>query len=84
VSRRRNVLSERVKAEIAKELGVYNTVSAEGGWGSVTSRDCGNVVKKALEMADKNFSGRENRKLDVHAEVRWPRTKTSNRNCKRE
>jgi len=28
---------------------VYDTVAREG-WGSVTSRDCGNIVKKAIEM----------------------------------
>jgi len=39
-----------LKMEIAKELGVYDTVKKEGGWGSVSSRNCGNIVKKALEM----------------------------------
>ena len=38
-----------LKMEIARELGVYNTVQNEG-WGSVSSRNCGNIVKKALEM----------------------------------
>ena len=51
-------MSEQLKAEIAKELGVYNTVSAEGGWGSVSSRDCGNIVRKAIERAERNFGGR--------------------------
>jgi len=41
------------KMEIAKELGVYDTVKKEGGWGSVSSRTCGNIVKKALEMRSK-------------------------------
>jgi len=40
------------KEEIAKELGVYNTVK-ENGWGAVSSKDCGNIVKKALEKAEK-------------------------------
>lgn len=48
-------MSEELKAEIAKELGVYNTVASEGGWGSVSSRDCGTIVKKAIEMAERNF-----------------------------
>lgn len=54
VSRRRSLMSEQLKHEIAKELGVYSTVEAEG-WGSVSSRDCGNIVKKAIEMAERNL-----------------------------
>lgn len=50
-------MSEELKAEIAKELGVYETVKAEG-WGSVTSRDCGNIVKKAIEMAERSLGSR--------------------------
>jgi len=50
-------MSEALKTEIAKELGIYNTVATEG-WGSVTSRDCGNVVKKAIEMAERSLGGR--------------------------
>ncbi len=42
-----------VKMEIARELGVYDTVKSEG-WGSVSSRNCGNIVKKALEMRGKD------------------------------
>ena len=37
-------MSEALKTEIAKELGVYDIVAQ--GWGSVTSRDCGNIVKR--------------------------------------
>jgi len=33
----RGIMSEELKTEIAKELGVYDTVAREG-WGSVTSR----------------------------------------------
>ena len=57
MSRHRSVMSDALKAEIAKELGVYNTVSNEG-WGSVSSRDCGNIVKKAIEMAERNLGNR--------------------------
>lgn len=57
MSRRRGIMSESLKAEIAKELGVYNTVEAEG-WGSVTSRDCGNIVKKAIEMAERSYGSK--------------------------
>ena len=56
MSRHRGMMSEQLKAEIARELGAYNTVATEG-WGSVTSRDCGNIVKKAIEMAERNLAG---------------------------
>ena len=54
---RRGLMSEELKYEIAKELGVHETVQREG-WGGVSSRDCGNIVKKAIEMAEKNLSGK--------------------------
>ena len=57
MSRRRSMMSEQLKADIAKELGVYSTVSAEG-WGSVSSRDCGNIVRKAIERAERNLGGK--------------------------
>lgn len=53
MSRHKSMMSDALKEEIAKELGVYNTVAKEG-WGSVSSRDCGNIVKKAIEMAERN------------------------------
>jgi small acid-soluble spore protein F (minor alpha/beta-type SASP) len=51
------MMSDNLKAEIAKELGVYETVRT-GGWGEVSSRDCGNIVKKAIEMAERSVSGK--------------------------
>ena len=50
-------MSEQLKYEIAKELGVYDTVKKEG-WGKVSSRDCGNMVKKAIEKANQRTAGR--------------------------
>lgn len=55
VSRHKGLMSDNLKLEIAKELNVYDTVKKEG-WGSVSSRDCGNIVKKAIEMAERNIS----------------------------
>lgn len=46
-------MSEKLKAEIAKELGVYETVKSEG-WGGVSSRNCGNIVSKAIEIAERS------------------------------
>lgn len=49
------IMSERLKYEIAKELGVDQIVQSEG-WGSVPSRECGNMVKKAIEIAERSLS----------------------------
>ncbi|HHX17056.1 MAG TPA: small, acid-soluble spore protein, alpha/beta type [Mollicutes bacterium] len=53
-NRKRGIMSENLKQEIANELGVYNIVSNEG-WGSVSSRTCGNMVTKAIEIANRKF-----------------------------
>ena len=50
-----NVMSENLKEEIARELGVFDQVKREG-WGSVSSRECGNMVSKAIEIAERNIS----------------------------
>lgn len=54
MSKRRNVMSEDFKEELAKEIGVYDTVKREG-WGSVSSRDCGNLVSAAIRYAEKVY-----------------------------
>ena len=46
-------MSEALKQEIAKELGVYDTVK-NSGWGEVSSRDCGHMVTKAIESAERS------------------------------
>ena len=46
-------MSDALKYEIAKELGVYDVVKQDG-WGAVSSRDCGNIVTKAIEMAERS------------------------------
>lgn len=56
MSGRGSMMSEQLKMEIAKELGVYDTVK-NSGWGDVSSKDCGNIVKKAIEMAERIVSG---------------------------
>ena len=47
------MMSENLKEEIAKELGVYDIVKKEG-WGAVSSRDCGNMVTRAIEIAERS------------------------------
>lgn len=51
---RKGIMSNKLKEEIAKELGVYNEVKRDGGWGSVSSKDCGNIVTKAIEIANRH------------------------------
>ena len=48
-------MSESLKGAIARELGVDNIVRTEG-WGAVSARDCGNIVTKAIEMAERNVA----------------------------
>ncbi|AZS13065.1 alpha/beta-type small acid-soluble spore protein [Paenibacillus motobuensis] len=50
--RRRSVMSEELKVELAKELGFYNTVQQQG-WGGIRAKDAGNMVKRAIEMAER-------------------------------
>lgn len=48
------LISNNLREEIAKELGVYDTVKKDGGsWSNVSSKDCGNIVKKAIEIANR-------------------------------
>ncbi len=54
MSRNKSLMSENLKEEIAKELGVYDTVKEEGGWGNVSSKTCGNIVSKAIEIANRS------------------------------
>lgn len=54
MSNHKSIMSENLKYEIAKELGVFDIVQKEG-WGSVSSRDCGNIVTKAIEIANRQF-----------------------------
>lgn len=51
MGRRRGIMSEAFKYELAKELGFYDTVVREG-WGGIKARDAGNMVKRAIEIAE--------------------------------
>jgi small acid-soluble spore protein F (minor alpha/beta-type SASP) len=53
--RKRGMMSEGLKTEIAKELGFYDTVQREG-WGGIRSKDAGNMVKRALEIAEQRYN----------------------------
>jgi small acid-soluble spore protein F (minor alpha/beta-type SASP) len=49
--RNRGVMSEQFKYELAKDLGFYDTVQRDG-WGGITTKDAGNMVKRSIEIAE--------------------------------
>lgn len=55
---RRGVMSEAMKVELAKELGFYDVVQREG-WGGIKARDAGNMVKRAIQLAEERMAERE-------------------------
>ncbi len=54
MARRRSVMSESLKYELARDLGFYEKVQREG-WGGITTKDAGNMVKRAIQMAENNM-----------------------------
>lgn len=48
-------MSDALKWELAKELGVQDTVATEG-WGGVPSRQCGMLVRMAIERAERSIA----------------------------
>ncbi|HSO57300.1 MAG TPA: small, acid-soluble spore protein, alpha/beta type [Paenisporosarcina sp.] len=56
---RNRVMSNHLKEEIAKELGFYEVVERDG-WGGITSRNAGNMVKRAVEMAQTELMNGQN------------------------
>ena len=54
MSRSNKLMSENLRTEIAKELGVYDQVKKDGGsWENVSSKTCGNIVSKAIDIANR-------------------------------
>lgn len=60
MARNRGIMSEQLKYEIARELGVDHIV-ANQGWGAVSSRDCGNIVRNAIQIAERSLADQNNR-----------------------
>mgnify|MGYP000896155720 CR=1 FL=1 len=56
--RRRGIMSDELKYELAEELGVADIVRREG-FGGVTSRDCGNLVRMAIERAERTLADQD-------------------------
>jgi small acid-soluble spore protein F (minor alpha/beta-type SASP) len=45
------IMSQALKQDIAKRLGVDHVVATQG-WGGVSSKDCGNIVREAIRIAE--------------------------------
>ncbi|MFJ7640574.1 small, acid-soluble spore protein, alpha/beta type [Peribacillus sp. NPDC097264] len=58
MSRKKGIMSEDFKEELAKELGFYDVVQKEG-WGGIRARDAGNMVKLAIEKAQRQMVDKE-------------------------
>lgn len=56
--RRRSVMSDQLKYELAKDLGFYDTVEKEG-WGGIKAKDAGNMVKRAIQLAEQAASRKQ-------------------------
>ena len=61
---KRNIMTENLKEEIAKELGVYEQVKKDGGWENIPSKTCGNMITKAIEIANTNTKY-QNKKVQI-------------------
>ncbi|NLL43478.1 MAG: alpha/beta-type small acid-soluble spore protein [Firmicutes bacterium] len=55
--RRRGIMSERLKYELADELGFSHKVK-DGDWGNITTREAGSLVRAAIERAEKQMGPR--------------------------
>ena len=58
MSRNSKLISENLREEIAKELGVYDQVKQDGGWQNVSAKKCGNIVTKAIEIANRSVENK--------------------------
>ncbi len=55
---KRSVMSDALKMECARELGFFNPEVARGDFGDVSSRNCGSMVRTAIEIAERSLGGR--------------------------
>ena len=58
MGRRRGMMSSQFKEELAKELGFYDVVQQEG-WGGIRAKDAGNMVKRAIEIAQQQLAQKQ-------------------------
>lgn len=54
MSRKKGVMSGRMKHELAKDLGFAKKVDEEG-WASITTGEAGGMVRRAVEIAERQM-----------------------------
>lgn len=57
----KSIMSDALKEEIAKELGVYEQVKQDGGWSNVSSKTCGKIVSTAIEIANRSVESKHHK-----------------------
>lgn len=55
MARRQGIMSDRLKYELAEELGFSHKVQ-DGDWGNITTREAGNLVKAAIIRAEQQMA----------------------------
>lgn len=55
LARRRSLMSDQLKYELAQELGFAHKVQ-QGDWGNITTREAGNLVKAAIIRAEQQLA----------------------------
>lgn len=55
MARRRGVMSEALKYELARELGFAHKVE-NGDWGDITAREAGSLVRAAIARAQRQMA----------------------------
>ncbi len=66
MSKGKGVMSDKLKYEIAKDLG-FNEKLDDGDWGDVTTREAGLLVREAIKRAEKAMAA-ENGRAHQNAE----------------
>lgn len=62
MSRRRSIVSDAVKFEIARELGFADQIQVDGGvydYGNITTRQAGLIVRGLIEKAEQLLTHQE-------------------------
>ncbi|GGD99469.1 hypothetical protein GCM10010911_67990 [Paenibacillus nasutitermitis] len=73
--KRRSFMSDQLKNELAKDLGFYETVQREG-WGGIKAKDAGNMVKRAIQLAEQAAAKQHIQQQQPAAEAHRPSGQT--------
>lgn len=57
MGRRRGLMSDALKYELARELGFAHKVQ-DGDWGDITTREAGSLVRAAIQRAERELDRR--------------------------